>query len=306
MTCILLGTPEFAIPTAEVLMRTSACTLLGVITKPDEPAGRTHAMTPPPLAAWATEHGVRCWQPASKDDLTALIRELRPDVGMVVAYGKIIPQDALTIPRLGFVNLHPSLLPRWRGPSPIPAAIAAGDAETGATLMLIDAEVDHGPILAQERVPLSPTATRSSLEDELAVLGAQLLERTLPDYLAGRITPQPQDHTQVTTTPLLTRDDGRINWNDPAAVIERKIRAYEGWPGAWCELPDGKRLKMLAGTINGPTAMPPGTIDRSHGQFNVACGDGAFLTLETVQPQGGVQMRGASFLHGVAQLQVLR
>ncbi|MDO8598970.1 MAG: methionyl-tRNA formyltransferase [bacterium] len=305
MTCILLGTPTFAIPTAEVLMRTSTCTLLGVITKPDEPAGRTHAMTPPPLASWAKEHGVQYWQPGSKDELTSLLTKLRPDIGVVVAYGKIIPQDALTIPRFGFVNLHPSLLPRWRGPSPIPAAIAAGDVETGVTLMRIDAEVDHGPILAQERVPLSSAATRSSLENELAKLGARLLERTLPDYLAGGIAPKPQDHTQATMTPLLTRDDGRIDWRASAATIERKVRAYEGWPGTWCTLPDGERLKILEATVGAATDVAVGAIVRSDGTFGVASGSHQLLVLQRVQPEGKPVMDGSAFLRGHQDLWIL-
>lgn len=314
MTCVLLGTSTFALPTAEVLLKLFP-PFLGIITKPDEPFGRGRIMTPPPLAVWAKEHGVQCWQPEMKEALTALLRELNPDVAIVVAYGKIIPPDALTIPRFGFVNLHPSLLPKYRGPSPIQAAIANGDTETGATLMLLDAEVDHGPILAQERVPLSPTATRSSLERELAERGAALIERTLPDYLAGRITPQPQDHARATTTPLLSRDHGRINWSEPATTIERKIRAYEGWPGTWTTLsisplPErrgrSKRLKILAATVGTETPLPPGTIDRSHGRLDIACGNGRLLTPLAVQPEGKPAMPGEAFLIGHQRINALK
>ncbi len=330
MNCVLLGTSALAIPTAEALLKLFSPLpseglspssrggagggawgargggFVGVITKPTEPAGRKHDPTPPPIAAWAKERGVRCWQPETKEALTTLLRELAPDVAVVVAYGKIITSEALTIPEFGFVNLHPSLLPKYRGPSPIQSAIANGDTETGVTLMLLDAEVDHGPILAQERVPLSPTATRSSLERELAERGAALLERVLPEYLTGRITPQPQDHVRATTTPLLSREDGRIFWDEPAAVIERKIRAYEGWPGTWCALTDGRRLKVLKSAVNGPTALSPGTIDRSRDRFDAACGDNVLLTLEIVQPEGGVRMQGVSFLNGAAELRLLR
>lgn len=310
MTCVLLGTPEFAIPTAEVLRRTSACNLLGVITKPNEPAGRGKALTPPPLAMWAKERAVQCWQPETKEALTALLRELSPDVAIVAAYGKIIPPEALAIPRFGFVNLHPSLLPKYRGPSPISAAIANGDTETGVTLMLLDAEVDHGPILAQERVPLSPTETRSSLERELAELGARLLARTLPDHFAGHITLQPQDDAQATTTPLLSREHGRIDWRESAAVIERKVRAYEGWPGTWTTVsvspPPGKRLKVLSASVGGLTDAAPGTIIHRGDAFAVACGDHRLLTLTAVQPEGKPAMDGAAFRLGHRTIRSLR
>ena len=334
--CILLGTSAFAIPTAEVLARTSApapyrtsaaassgtrrgetdrntkhtdkrsahvgsgagCTLLGVITKPDESAGRYRALATPPLAAWAKEHDVQCWQPDTKVALTALLHELTPDVAVVAAYGKIISPEALTIPHLGFVNIHPSLLPKYRGPSPIHAAIANGDAETGVTLMLLDAEVDHGPIITQERIPLFPTATRSALERELAQRGAALLERVLPEYIAGRIAPQPQDHERATTTPLLSRAHGRIDWREPAEVIERKVRAYVGWPGAWCALPDGKRLKILRASLGDSTDAAPRAITPHGDAFTVACGDHRALVLDDVQPEGGSAMSGAEFLRG--------
>lgn len=322
MQCVLLGTSTFALPTAEVLMRSSACDSLGTITKPDEPIGRGRIKTPPPLAVWAKMRGARFWQPETKGALTALLRELKPDVVIVVAYGKIIPPEALAIPRLGFVNLHPSLLPKYRGPSPIQSVIANGDTETGVTLILLDAKVDHGPIIAQERVPLSPTATRSALERELAMRGAALLERTLPEYLLGRITPQPQDDTQATTTPLLTREHGRIDWNEPAAMIERKVRAYEGWPGTWTTVSVspplsegerrvvrvqkrrgsargwGMRLKVLSASVGDSTNAVPGAIARSHSRLDVACGDGSLLTLLTVQPEGKPAMDGGAFLLG--------
>lgn len=314
MRCILLGTSTFAIPVADALLKLFPPLPSGggargggftnVITKPTEPTSRKHIQTPPPLAVWAKQHDITCWQPETKRVLTALLQEFKPDVAIVVAYGKIIPPEALAIPRFGFVNLHPSLLPKHRGPSPIQTAIANGDAETGVTLMLLDAEVDHGPILAQEHVPLSPTATRSSLERELASLGASLLERTLPDYLAGRITPQPQDHKRATTTPLLTRDHGHIDWREPAEVIERKIRAYEGWPGTWTTV-RSKRLKIFSATVGTVTPLPPGTIDHSRGHFDVACG-GRLLTLLTVQLEGKPSMNSEVFLLGHQRIEVLK
>ncbi|MBI4142261.1 methionyl-tRNA formyltransferase [Candidatus Uhrbacteria bacterium] len=295
---LLFGTPTFALPVAETLQRTSACTLIGVVTKPDEPVGRQRVLTAPPLATWARECGARCWQPKTKVELTALLRELQPDVAVIAAYGRFIPPEALTISRFGFVNIHPSLLPRWRGPSPVQAAIAAGDAETGVTCILLDREMDHGPIIGQERIPIAPTRGRVALERELAERGAQLLERILPEYLAGRMTPRPQDDAQATTCPLLARDDGRLDWREPTIVLERRIRAYEGWPGTWCADDGGRRLKVLRATIGGPTSAAPGTIVREVGQFGVACGDDRTLILEIVQTEGRAPVPGGDFLRG--------
>lgn len=306
MTIILFGTSAFAIPFASVLRSIPDCALLGVIARPDKPAGRGQHSTPPPLAAWACDHGVRLWQPETKQELTTLLHDQRPDVAVVAAYGKIIPAEALAVARLGFVNVHPSLLPRHRGPSPIQTAIMSGDTETGVTLIVLDAAVDHGPIIAQERTALSPTTTRCALEQELADRGAALLSRVLPEYLAGRIIPRQQDHTLATTTPLLSREHGRIDWHESAAFIERKVRAYEGWPGTWCVLPDDARLKIPSATVDGPTNTTPGSIVRSNNRFDVACGDGVLLTIITVQPAGGTVMDGASFLRGLRGHDVLR
>ncbi|MDP3770870.1 MAG: methionyl-tRNA formyltransferase [bacterium] len=319
MNCVLLGTSPLAIPTAEALLRGDACRLTAVITKPTEPAGRKHTPTPPPVAAWAVEHGVPLHQPGTKSELAAVLRALQPDVAIVIAYGQMIPGDALTIPRFGFVNIHPSLLPKYRGPSPVQATIANGDTETGVTLILLDAQMDHGPILAQEHLPIASTATRSQLDHELAEFGARLLERTLPDYLAGTVIAQPQDDSAATITPLLSRAHGRIDWHEPAEVIERKIRAYEDWPGTWAMFPSpshspsedgekvmvGRRLKILAAAVGGTTSEPPGTIALSPGDLNVACGGGRLLTLLTVQPEGKPAMDGKAFRIGHQSLKVL-
>ncbi len=201
------------------------------------------------------------------------------------------------IPRFGFVNIHPSLLPKYRGPSPVHTVIANGDTETGVTLMLLDADVDHGPILAQERMAIPSGGARQALEEQLARIGAQLLTRVLPDYIAGAIQPQGQNHAFATFTKLLTREDGRLNWNEPADVLERKIRAYEGWPGTWCRLPNKKRLKVIAGTIGASTVETPGGIIDGD-QLRVACGGGTSLILSRVQLEGSAPMDGLAFLRG--------
>ncbi|MDO8463303.1 MAG: methionyl-tRNA formyltransferase [bacterium] len=288
-TCLFLGTSDFSLPSLEMLAGGGVCELLGVVTQSDKPAGRGHRETAPPVARWAREHGLRVWQPETKGALTEIIRELAPDVVVVVAYGRLIASDALDIPPHGYVNLHPSLLPRWRGPSPIVAAIAAGDRETGVTVMRIDAQMDHGPILAQEATPLPADATRSQMEERLAKQGAKLLLSSLTAYLNGTLTPVPQDDARATTCPLLSREDGHINWSESATVIERKVRAYEGWPGTWVTEPSDKRLKVLATHV--ATSASPGTL-------SVICGDGQVLILDRVQPEGKPPMRGDDFLRG--------
>lgn len=303
MRCAFLGTPEFAVPSADALLRSTVCDLAVVITQPNAPSGRGKRPSPPPVAQWAAVHHVALRQPSSTAALREVLQEIQPDIGIVVAYGRIIPPDVLTIPRFGFVNLHPSLLPRWRGPSPIATAIVAGDTETGVTLMLLDAEIDHGPVLAQERIPLSPTETRLTVERELAERGAALLARTLPEYVTGRITPVAQDDAAATFSKILSRDDGRINWVEPAAAVERKIRAYEGWPGTWCMLPNGKRLKVLAARAGGATEHASGIVaPQPDGMPATACGDRTLLHLLRVQPEGKAPMDGSEFLRGARDI----
>lgn len=308
---VLFGTSSFAVPTARHLTANTSWTLIGVVTQPDARSGRGRQPSPPPLAAWARENEVPLYQPTSKNEIHALVQRVQPDLAITAAYGRIIPADAIAIPRFGFLNIHPSLLPRWRGASPIQAAIAAGDTETGVTIFRIDSGVDTGPIIAQERTPLLPDATHTTLEASLAELSVQLLTRVLPEFLAGRVTPQPQDDTNAKTCPLLTREDGKIDWHEPAQVIERKVRAYEGWPGTWSIFSPanlegeikrgwhGKRLKILAALIGDETSSEPSTILRTpHGRPAVACGDRRTLILTRVQPEGKPPMNGEEFLRG--------
>lgn len=295
---LLLGTLLLAQPTAEMLRTAYHDALMGVVTQPDARAGRAKQPSPPPLAHWAQEHDVRTWQPRTKAQLAACIKELQPDVCIVVAYGVIIPEEILALPRYGFLNVHPSLLPRWRGPSPIATAIAAGDTETGVTIIQLDAKMDHGPILAQERLSVPEDAARTTLEAALATLGAVLLQRVLPEYLAGRVTPQPQNDAHATYCKLLTREDGRMDWKEPAAILERKVRAYEGWPGTWCII-GSTRCKILVAKMGEVAQDAPGIITRdSQGRMSIACGDARTLIMLRVQPEGKPPMSGEDFLHG--------
>uniref|UniRef100_A0A831Z004 Methionyl-tRNA formyltransferase n=1 Tax=candidate division WWE3 bacterium TaxID=2053526 RepID=A0A831Z004_UNCKA len=206
------------------------------VTQPDRPAGREGQLVPSPVKTLAKEYKIKIFTPENKLELFAISPKLlakKAALFVVASYGLIIPAETLAIPARGALNVHPSLLPKYRGASPIQAAILAGDLETGVTIMLMDEQMDHGPILAQERIALAPAETTPSATVKLANLGAELLIRTIPPYLFGKITPLPQDHSQATYTKLITKEDGHINWEQNNAQIERMLRAYHPWPGVW-------------------------------------------------------------------------
>jgi methionyl-tRNA formyltransferase len=240
-------------------------------------------------------------QPETLREETAVLQltALRPDVGVVAAYGEILRKAVLAIPPLGYLNIHPSLLPRHRGPTPVPGAILAGDAETGVTVMKLDAKMDAGPILAQQRIPLPPDARAKALTEELFGLGAALLLESLERYAAGRLEPTPQDDSQATYTALLQKADGVIDWGVQAQQIERMTRAYDPWPGAWTSW-RGQPLKIIAGRAHTEWAgdAPPGALlDRKDGVW-VVTGDGA-LELLLVQPAGKRALAAAEWRRGL-------
>lgn len=236
-----------------------------------------------------------------RPDFKAAI-ESRPTAFVVVSYGKILPQWLLDIPEKGCVNVHASLLPRWRGASPIQAAIAVGDKMTGITIMLMDALLDHGPILAQVEEPILDTDTGGSLHDKLSEHGADILPNVLADYLEGRIEPREQDHVLATECGILSRDDGKIDWYWTSNKIERLVRAYNPWPGTWMEL-DGKRLKILAARIRpNCDSCRPGEMFTWKGRPSMACSHGTVLEFVTVQPEGKKPMSGEEFMRGLTHL----
>lgn len=260
---IFWGTPEFALPALGALIK-SGCHIVAVITNPDERVGRKQILTSPPVKIFAEKAGIPVLQPEalkSNEIFLKEFRELAPDLCVVAAYGKIIPQEILEIPKLGFLNIHPSLLPRWRGPSPIQYTILNGDAETGVTIIRLDERMDHGPIVAQQRwekespplrsgkKPIIPELvagyTYKELHDKLAQLGAELLIRTLPKWTNGEITPVPQDDAKTTYSKILKKDDGRIDWKKSAEEIERMIRAFNPWPGTWTVWPSSDKIYRI-------------------------------------------------------------
>jgi methionyl-tRNA formyltransferase len=299
---VFMGSPAFAVPALEALAREHD--LLAVFTQPDKPAGRGRKLARVPAATWAGEHGVPVYQPRSlRTDAAALaaLRALRPDAIVVAAYGLILPPAVLDSAPGGCLNLHASLLPKHRGAAPIPAAILAGDAETGVTIMRMDAGVDTGPILAQARAPIRPDDTTLTLGARLAELGARLIVEMLPRILRGEIAPVAQDEAQASLSPKIAKEDGRIDWSKPALQIDRLIRAYTPWPGAFTRW-NGSPLKIaraaatgqtLAGALHGAGQVI--RIDRD--RVGVATGD-AFLELFEVQPAGGRAMSIAEFVRG--------
>lgn len=221
--------------------------VIGVVTNPDEPVGRNQIRTPPPVKIIAEKYKIPVYQPAEKQAFGYSIARLREaDLFIVAAYGKIIPKEIIALPRYGALNIHPSLLPRWRGPSPIQYTILSGDTETGVTIMQIDELMDHGPMIRNSKFKIQNSKiSYRELHDILARQGAQLLIETLPKYIHGEITPIPQDDSRATFSKMLTKDSGRIDWSRPAEDIERMVRAFNPWPGAWTVWPSEKGIARL-------------------------------------------------------------
>lgn len=279
MKIIFWGTSEFAVPAIQALKKAGFSISL-VVTQPDAPQGRHLKLTPCPVALAAKELGLQIFQPERLKEREALekLKKTGADIYVVAAYGRLIPDEILNLPPKGAVNIHPSLLPLYRGPSPLQSAILEGSSETGVSLMLLDQEMDHGPLLAQIRVPLSPTITTPELEKNLSEVGAKLLVDTLPRYLAGEIKPKPQNHSQATFCKLLKKEDGKINWDEPAEIIARKIRALKPWPGTYTVYQENGKEQLL----------------KIH-QASIIDGK---LKLEIVQPAGGRPMSYQDFLRG--------
>ncbi len=293
---VFMGSPEFAVPTLRALV--AQYPVVGVVTQPDRPAGRGRKLTPPPVKVVAQELGLPIMQPRRLKAPEAFeqLQAWAPDLIVVAAYGQILRPNVLQLPRYGCINVHASLLPRWRGASPIQHAILAGDQETGITIMIMDEGLDTGPILSQRAIPIAPDDTGATLSAKLAVLGAELLLETLPDYLSGALRPQPQPEDGVTYAPLLKKEDGRLDFTEPAEALARRVRAFDPWPGTFTEW-QGAPLKVLrAEAVDAPS---PGPGRRLVWQGFPAVGTGqGVLVLREVQPAGKRPMSGDAFLRG--------
>ena len=300
---VFLGSGGFAVPTLYRLEHIAGVEVVAVVTAPDRRAGRGKMFHGAPVAVAATKRGHPILQPPRIRDEEAIesIRELGPDLAVLADYGQLIPQAILDIPPHGILNVHPSLLPRHRGASPIAATILAGDEETGVTLIAMDAGLDTGPIVAVDRWELKGDETASELEARAAGAGAGLVSKSIGPWLRGEITATPQPSDGATLTRPLRREDGRLDPDGPARLLERQIRAYQPWPGSFIETEAGRvivwRASVEAITENLP---PPGTIGPGP-DFRLATAD-AWLILDEVQPAGGRQMPGADLLRGRAVL----
>ena len=306
---VFMGTPEFAVPALNALLR-GGYNVVGVLTRQDQPAGRGQQIEISPVKQVAMERGLPIQQPRTlrSADALAALTALAPDLIVVAAYGLILPQGVLNLPRFGCVNVHGSLLPRHRGAAPIAAAILAGDAEAGVSMMLMDAGVDTGPVLGTAALPIAPDDITGSLTTKLARLGGELLIATLPRYLAGEIVPQPQPTDGATYAPRLDKEAGKIDWREPAAIIERKVRAYQPWPSAHTSW-NGQRLKVLRARV-GTGEQESGIRDQGsgvrgqgeviageRGAVGVVTGEGV-LWLDEVQAAGKRPMSASAFLAG--------
>ena len=292
---VFMGTPDFAVPCLAALVD-GGHEVVSVYSQPPRAAGRGMKARPSPVQAFAEGHGLAVRAPATLkggDEPTAFAA-LDVDAAVVVAYGLILPPPVLAAPRLGCINVHASVLPRWRGAAPIQRAILAGDTETGISVMLMDEGLDSGPVLATRTTSIGPESTGGALHDRLAALGAAAIGPVLADLNAGRVTPLPQPADGITYADKLTPADGRLDWSRPAADLERMVRALDPWPGAWFDHA-GTRLKVIAAHLADGADGNPGTV--LDDGLTVACGAGA-LAIERLQRPGKGPMQAAAFLRG--------
>jgi methionyl-tRNA formyltransferase len=297
---IYFGTPEFAIPSLRRLIA-SRHHVVSVVSQPDRPRGRGHHLAPTPTKALAQEHGIPVLQPEKVRDEAFLesIRALRPDLGVVAAYGRLLPESLLQIPRLGMINVHASLLPRWRGAAPVHRAVIAGDTDTGVTIMRVVKELDAGPIFASLRRPIGPEETSPEVERALAELGAALLVDVVDRMADGRATEMPQDERRVTLAPKITRDEGMLDWNLPAVRIHNLVRGLQPWPLVSSRISGGRTLLHRTAVLEERTTASAGTVVRAEGdRLDVATGGGGVLRLVAVQPEGRRVMSAREFLAG--------
>jgi methionyl-tRNA formyltransferase len=296
MRAIFMGTPEFSVPVLDALK--DVADVLGVVCQPDRPSGRGMQITAPPVKVRALELGLEVIQPRKMKDgtLAAWIRERTPDVALVVAFGRILPRDVLDAPRIGCLNVHASILPKYRGAAPIAWAIARGEKETGVDLMRMEEGLDTGPVLAERRLAIGPDETTSELSKRLSLLAAELVRASLRDAVDGKLVPQPQDDALSTLAPILKKEDGIVEFRRGAQALHDHVRAMQPWPAATTTLPSGKTLKLVrtrvldaSTAVGSAVARTPGAVlVADKGAVLVACGPEGRETLAIVeaQPEG--------------------
>jgi methionyl-tRNA formyltransferase len=294
---VFAGTPEFAVPTLRALVASGARVPL-VLTQPDRPSGRGRKLAASPVKQTALSLGLRVEQPAAARELGNFRLDERPELAVVVAYGVLLPRSMLEWPRLGCINLHASLLPRWRGAAPIQRAVLAGDAETGISVMQMDAGLDTGPVHLRRSTPIGARETAGELHDRLAALAAEALLAALPGILAGTSVPVAQQGALATYAPKIAKADAVLDWREPAAALERRVRAFNPWPVAEARLSDERRLRVYEAAVvagNLPRGEPGTIVAAGRPGIDVATGDGV-LRLRRVQPPSARAMDAAAYL----------
>lgn len=302
MRVAFMGTPQFSVPTLERL-NSSEHEVMAVYTQPDKPSGRGKTATSTPVKRIAEEHSLSVFQPASLRDEAEVERlaTLNLDAIVVVAYRQILPQEILDIPKFGCLNIHPSLLPKYRGAAPVAAAILAGDEETGVSVMLMDSGMDTGPVVSQQKVSIEPHDTTESLEQKLANVGADLLMKTLPEWIEQKMVPERQDNSRVIYTEHISKKDGEMNWLFSAVELERRVRAFYPWPGCFTYW-QGKVLKILnAVAMPGANHVEPGVVvalsQDSEIPIGIGTGDGV-LGIYRIQIEGKKPNTSSDFIRG--------
>lgn len=295
MKIVFFGTSSVALPILEALNQHHE--ILAVVTSPDKKVGRKQETQESPVSVLAQEMNHKILKPESvkgNDLLRLELEDLGADLFVVVSYGYILPTEIINLPKFKTINVHFSLLPKYRGPAPIQYALLNGDSETGTSIFVLDEQVDHGPLLAQLKVAIDSDDNFITLGDKLARKSAELLLTILPDYEGGKLIPKPQDESQASVTKIISKDDGKINWNKTAQEIDNQFRAFYPWPGIWT-MWNGKKLKILDGQPGGQTSAAPGTV-LDNGR--VACGGGSTLQINTLQLEGKTETDLKSFLNG--------
>ena len=297
---VFCGTSDFALPSLRHLAAQPDFQIVGVVTQPDRPRGRGQATASPPVKDAAVAAGLAVYQPQKikSDEALEYFKRVAPDVVAIIAYGQIIPQRLIEIPRLGWINLHGSLLPKYRGAAPVHRAILNGETRTGLTTMRIDAGLDTGPMLLKYESEIGPDETAPELYARLAEAGAPLLAETLRGIERGTLTPAPQDNSQATFAPPLKKEEGRIDWSLPAQRIYNRIRALQPWPGTFTSF-RGKNCAIWGRPADlAPSQQPPGAIALRGDNVIVACGEGSALRIEFVQLEGRKRITGREFANG--------
>lgn len=298
---IFMGTPDFAVPGFKALYNDGRFEIAAVVTQEDKPVGRKQELLPTPVKKAALELGLSILQPKRLKNIADELKSLEPDFIVVIAYGQILNEEVLSIPKIACVNVHASLLPKYRGAACLQAPILNGDKETGVTVMLMDKGLDTGDILHQEKIKLDGTETLEIVHDKLAGIGASILGNTLIDLAEKKITPQKQDESLASYVKVIDKKDGWINWNDDAEISERKIRAFNPWPGSFSYL-DGKMIKIIkAETRKIDNNLPAGQIFSENKELLVKCRQNALLILE-LQLEGKKATDAKSFLAGHSQI----